>query len=558
MTAAQAKSRRRQRRRRGNLCNPGKQRGGARLHTSILYNERIRSLFGFLMAEDDLLTRVMQACAQVAPAPFFPSEFAASSGAARADIDDAIDRLRLNGYLQIVDWVQGKGQGYAPTPAGIEALKAPAELRRPAAAPPPEEPTIDDRIWQRGETVRQALLEPRTPVVTMTLLFANLAMFAIGAFVGFQRGVSMQEYFFGGIFSGRSQAFGQLMDTLGAVNIVSVIGGNEWWRLVSHLFLHLGLIHLGMNMLGLFTLGPLMEAMWGSRRFLYLYVMSGVVAGATVVFVGRAGAVGASGALCGLIASLGVWVWLNRGNLPEQYARQLRSSVGINAFLIVLVSMQPNVSWEGHLGGAVGGALLSVPLHYQRFGNVGQRLASWLGLALIPLAAIALAFAVHARERPAMISQVHLGPAFERADRAIIRQHNEIIVPLFDPEQPKIERDAAFLKKARAGCAEVAEAIGLLLAELATERAPQGSDKAIEIAHAQTYFQHWNGLFQRLDGLFRDPGKWNPARLRALGVQVHAAFELRKTLESTKVIPRLVKLHEVPKKDAAKPPADDG
>src|SRR4029450_11110518 len=109
----------------------------------------------------------------------------------------------------------------------------------------------------------------------------------------------------------------------------------------------------------------------------------------------RAGAVGASGARCGLTASLGVWVWLNRGNLPEQYARQLRSSVGINAFLIVLVSMQPNVSWEGHLGGAVGGALLSVPLHYQRFGNVGQRLASWLGLALIPLAAIALAFAVH-------------------------------------------------------------------------------------------------------------------------------------------------------------------
>src|SRR5262245_10221653 len=193
------------------------------------------------MAENDLLTRVMQACAQAAPAAFFPSEFAASAGAARADIDDAIDRLRLNGYLQIVDWVQGKGQGYAPTPAGIEALRAPAELRRPAAAPSPEEPTIDDRIWPRGEAVRQTLLEPRRPMITMVLLFANLSMFAVGAVVATMQGASLQEYLFGHIFSGRSNAFGQLMDSLGAVDVTRVIGGNEWWRLISYQFLHSGL-----------------------------------------------------------------------------------------------------------------------------------------------------------------------------------------------------------------------------------------------------------------------------------------------------------------------------
>ena len=115
------------------------------------------------MAENDLLTRVLQACAQAAPAPLFPAEFAAASGLARQDMDAAIDRLRLNGYLQIVDWVSGKGQGYALTPAGTEALTRPTELRKPAAAPQPEQPTFDDRIWQRGETVRAALLESGRP-----------------------------------------------------------------------------------------------------------------------------------------------------------------------------------------------------------------------------------------------------------------------------------------------------------------------------------------------------------------------------------------------------------
>lgn len=512
------------------------------------------------MAENELLMRLMQACAQAGPAPFFLSEFAATSGLARADIDAAVDRLRHNGYLRIVDWVQGKGQGYAPTSEGIEALKTPAELRKPVAAP--AQPTIDDRIWQRGETVRQALVEPGPPVVTMVLLFANLAMFAVGVFVGVMRGVSMQETLFGGIFGGRSLAFGQLMDSLGAVDVMRVIGANEWWRLVSHLFLHSGLIHLGMNMLGLFMLGPLLEAMWGSKRFLYLYLMSGVIGGATVVIVGRAGAVGASGALSGMITSLGVWLWLNRGSLPEQYRAQMSASVGTSLLMLILISMQANVSWEGHLGGALGGLLLSVPLHYQRFGNLWQRLLSWLGFVIIPLAAVALAYQVHARERPAMVSQVRFGAALPRVDRVILRHHNDVIVPLFDRTQPKLERDPVFVKKGRTACDEVAAAVGPLLDDLAKECAPEESVQANEVRQAQAYFQHCHELFRTLDGYFQDSKGWNQARMDVLSERVNTAIDLRKPLESSTILPRLPKLERIPRKGAPQPesklPADVG
>src|SRR5262245_50165547 len=121
----------------------------------------------------DLLEIVLRECARVAPAPLYPSQYAASTGIARPQIDAALDQLRLGGLVRLTDWVQGLGQGYAVMPEGDELLRSPRLLERlrrdgvtAAPAPPPLRPVVDTEAspWGRGEAIRQSLLSPRRPV----------------------------------------------------------------------------------------------------------------------------------------------------------------------------------------------------------------------------------------------------------------------------------------------------------------------------------------------------------------------------------------------------------
>ena len=343
--------------------------------------------------------RVLQACAQASPAALFPGRFAEEAGLDRAALDAALDRLRLNGHLQIADWVAGQGQGYRLTDAGRDALKNPALLNRPAPEPEPT-PEITSATWDRGEAVRAAFTDPGPPIITMVLLLANLLMFAAGLGMAAMNNIPVRDY----LFATRSLPLAELDRSLGSLGTVDVMVRHEWWRVISYQFLHAGLLHLGANMLCLYFFGPVLESLWGSKRFLALYLGSGIIGGAAVIMTGR-GAVGASGSLCGLITSFGVWLWLNRAHLGEQFTAQMLSRVGLNLVLIAIVSTMPNVSWEGHLGGAIGGILLSIPLHYQRFGNAWQRLLSWPMLLAIPLVALAAAYFVDLPKRSEMLRQ---------------------------------------------------------------------------------------------------------------------------------------------------------
>src|SRR5262245_29264494 len=203
------------------------------------------------MADTDLLVHILQACAQTAPGPLFPADLAAAAGIDRAQLDDAIDRLRNNGYIQIADWVQGKGQGYTLTAAGAEALTTPTELRQPAAAPEPvpmPKRSHTPSTWERGEIIRTALLEPRPPIVTMVILFANLLVFAIGISMALMRGISLEVFLLGKVPGDLAELRGlaELRQQLGVLSTGHVIFLNEWWRLVTHQFLHSGLLHLGL------------------------------------------------------------------------------------------------------------------------------------------------------------------------------------------------------------------------------------------------------------------------------------------------------------------------
>src|SRR5437899_11656563 len=69
---------------------------------------------------------------------------------------------------------------------------------------------------------------------------------------------------------------GEAMYRLGASFGPSIFGLHEWYRLVTAMFLHGGLIHIGFNMMALMQFGPALEELYGSARYLFFYVVTGM------------------------------------------------------------------------------------------------------------------------------------------------------------------------------------------------------------------------------------------------------------------------------------------
>jgi membrane associated rhomboid family serine protease len=132
-------------------------------------------------------------------------------------------------------------------------------------------------------------------------------------------------------------------------------GGDEWYRWISSGFLHFGFLHLGMNMYVLFQFGSQLEPLMGRLRFLALYFLAMVGGSASVMLLASSGVHGgASGAIFGLLAAYGVVL----AKLKLDY----RSLVATAGLWLVLGFVVPGISWEGHLGGAIAGALVMLAM----------------------------------------------------------------------------------------------------------------------------------------------------------------------------------------------------
>jgi len=140
--------------------------------------------------------------------------------------------------------------------------------------------------------------------------------------------------------------------------------GGQPWRILTSMFLHFGIIHLAVNMYGLFSLGRTMEPAMGIQRFLLVYFFCGIAAGiASLVFNMYTISAGASGAIFGLFGyTLGAEL------IGTANDRKRLTAVVINFVVFVVINTfiaaNINVDIAGHLGGLVAGILLSV-LHFQ-------------------------------------------------------------------------------------------------------------------------------------------------------------------------------------------------
>ena len=122
------------------------------------------------------------------------------------------------------------------------------------------------------------------------------------------------------------------------------------WQLFTSAFTHLDLLHIGFNMVALWVLGPQLEMALGRLRFLAVYFLSALSGSALVYWLSSPSTptIGASGAIFGLLGALLVVAFKVRGNYS-----QLLVWIGLN-FVITVVG-RSFISWQGHLGGFVGG-----------------------------------------------------------------------------------------------------------------------------------------------------------------------------------------------------------
>jgi membrane associated rhomboid family serine protease len=131
-----------------------------------------------------------------------------------------------------------------------------------------------------------------------------------------------------------------------------------YWQVLTSGFTHVTILHIGFNMFALWVIGPQLELALGRTRFLALYFLS-LLAGSTVVLWAAPEfqpTLGASGAIYGLFAALLVLAVKVGGDV-----RQLLVLIAVNVFITFAV---PNISWQGHLGGFFGGALVVGVLVY--------------------------------------------------------------------------------------------------------------------------------------------------------------------------------------------------
>jgi membrane associated rhomboid family serine protease len=162
---------------------------------------------------------------------------------------------------------------------------------------------------------------------------------------------------------------------------VEGIADGAVWQLLTSMFTHVELWHIGFNMLALYVLGPQLELMLGRVRFLALYLLSGLVGSATVYWLASeySVTVGASGAIFGLMAALVIVALKVRGDVQG-----LLVLVGIN--VAITIWGRGFISWQGHLGGFVGGLLLALALVYAP--KARRTLWQLLGVALVAAAVV--------------------------------------------------------------------------------------------------------------------------------------------------------------------------
>jgi membrane associated rhomboid family serine protease len=183
----------------------------------------------------------------------------------------------------------------------------------------------------------------RRPEVTIALIAINVLAFLAEGNITLS-GQPTSKVYEEGALIGSIRGF----PTLGVAH-------GQWWRIVTSGFLHENIIHIGFNMYVLYILGQMLEPVLGHLKFGTIYAVSLLTGSFGALLVTpHSPTVGASGAVFGVMGAAAV----------EMRARQIpimQSGVGGLILINLVISFAlPGISWGGHIGGLIGGALAAL------------------------------------------------------------------------------------------------------------------------------------------------------------------------------------------------------
>ena len=183
------------------------------------------------------------------------------------------------------------------------------------------------------------LFDKKYPVTSSLLLLTTGVFLSMLLLRGFDYESVQTVYDFGGVLGAEIQ-----------------VDPSQSWRLLAAMFVHVGLQHFVLNMVTLYFLGRIVEDLFGSKAFLALYLLSGLMGNLFVlVFSPEVVAAGASTALSGLFATIVSLRFIARSPYIRYLSQRYTALILIN----ILFSFMPGISLAGHLGGLVGGGILA-------------------------------------------------------------------------------------------------------------------------------------------------------------------------------------------------------
>jgi len=185
---------------------------------------------------------------------------------------------------------------------------------------------------------------------------------------------------------------------------------NQWWRFVTPMFVHIDILHLLMNMFSLLILGPFVEKLYGSAKFVVFWVVTGIagtvgsyltirpslargVFGSFIFHATDVPSAGASGALFGLVGVLFVFGIKYRRELPEGFKRVFGTGLLPIIFINLFIGFigRSFIGNSAHLAGLFSGAALALFVDYRRPGVRASITTMWRVLQVISLAIIVVA-----------------------------------------------------------------------------------------------------------------------------------------------------------------------
>ena len=148
-----------------------------------------------------------------------------------------------------------------------------------------------------------------------------------------------------------------LLAIMGYKNNELILAG-QYWRLVTAVFLHGSILHLGFNMYALYILGRRVERFYGSIRFLGLYLIAGIAGNLFSFLLTESPSLGSSTAVFGILGAEGIFIYRHRklfGDQSRAALHQIIQVAGIN----LLIGLSPGIDNWGHIGGLLGGVVFS-------------------------------------------------------------------------------------------------------------------------------------------------------------------------------------------------------